>query len=270
MKKIIIALTINFVCLNFSFGQCCGDVEMYDIFTPMGEPVKTFLMIHDDDIYFREAIDDIWTSSYPNAEKILVYDSLSSTRRFNCHGYAWLRIEQGISRWIGYYEDNRDPDMYMWDESYILASSEVFPAKVFWDRPNGDHTAITTEELGWFISKWNIFPLFRHRWDDSPYGTNFKYFVRNCFYLAGETIHITNRVITSYTPIKSCGDFIVEDVTIENIGNDDTTLILIAEGDIYVQNVTVTSGTRLVLDAGGEVIVGENVDVQSGADFEIK
>lgn len=29
---------------------------------------------------------------------------------------------------------------------------KFFQEKFFWDRPNGDHTAITTEQAGWFIS----------------------------------------------------------------------------------------------------------------------
>ena len=242
MKKIIFASIINFVCLHLSFGQC-SDVQMYDIYTPVGSYVKTYLMC-EAATSTREYYDDYYSSRYPNAEMIIVYDLLSSTRKFNCHGYAWLRVEQGIDRWIGYSKDNRDPDVYMTDSSYIQVSSEIFPGKVFWDRPN-DHSAITTEQSGWFISKWNQYPLFRHKWNDSPYGTNFKYYVRNCSLLGNETINCTNRIINSYTPISSCGN-------------------------INVQNVKVQNGAKLILDAAGEVNIISDFEVELGAEFEIK
>ncbi|HNS30664.1 MAG TPA: T9SS type A sorting domain-containing protein [Tenuifilaceae bacterium] len=45
---------------------------------------------------------------------------------------------------------------------------------------SGDHSAVTTQEAGWYISKWNEFPLIKHRWDDSPYGTaDLKYYVKS-------------------------------------------------------------------------------------------
>ena len=173
MKKNIIILITYFVCLHSSFGQC-SDVQMYDIYTPIGKPVTTYLTCEASNVA-RAFWNDYWDTTYPNAQKIIVYDGLSATRKFNCHGHAWLRVEQGIDRWIGYFGGNRDPDIYMADgtnsgnNSYTQVSSEVFPGKVFWERPGGDHTAITTEQPGWFISKWNESPLFKHSWNDSPY-----------------------------------------------------------------------------------------------------
>ena len=82
----------------------------------------------------RQAWDNQYHSTYPNAQQIIVYDNLSSTRKFNCHGYAWLRVEQGIDRWIGYYSGNTDPDIYITDGSYTQVSSETFPGKVFWPK----------------------------------------------------------------------------------------------------------------------------------------
>ncbi|GHU59070.1 hypothetical protein FACS189411_15470 [Bacteroidia bacterium] len=65
----------------------------------------------------REAFDNTYSSNYPLAEKIVTYNSLSSTRKFNCHGYAWLRVETGIDRWIGY-SVTTEEDIYMTDGSY--------------------------------------------------------------------------------------------------------------------------------------------------------
>jgi hypothetical protein len=73
---------------------------MYDIYTPVGSPVATWATC-ESSLQTRQAFDDQYTQSYPNTQKIITYDNLSSTRKFNCHGYAWLRVEQGIDRWIG-------------------------------------------------------------------------------------------------------------------------------------------------------------------------
>ena len=241
MKKIIFALIINFVCLNFSFGQS-DDVQMYDIYTPLGSSVKTYLM-YEAATSTREYYDDYYSSRYPNAEMIIVYDGLSSTRKFNCHGYAWLRVEQGIDRWIGYDWSDMGtyPDVYITDGSYTQVSSETFPGKVFWDRPYGDHTAITTEEPGWFISKWNQFPLFRHRWDDSPYGTAFKYYVKNC----PPVVNLINQPVTTDTTVTSCGD-------------------------INVQNVKVQNNAKLTLEAPGAVTINEPFEVTSNSQLEVR
>lgn len=63
----------------------------------------------------------------------------------------------------------------MTDGSYIQVCSETYPGKVSWG--SGDHSAITTSTSGVWISKWNKYPLIRHAWNDTPYGTsNLKYY----------------------------------------------------------------------------------------------
>jgi hypothetical protein len=46
----------------------------------------------------------------------------------------------------------------------------TYPGKVYW--ASGDHTAVTINQSGVFISKWNEYPLMQYAWNDSPYGTN--------------------------------------------------------------------------------------------------
>jgi hypothetical protein len=215
---------------------------MHDIYTPMGSSVVTWLTCEASTAN-RVNSDNYYSNAYPNAEMIIVYDGLSSTRKFNCHGYAWLRVEQNIDRWIGYMYTT-DEDIYMTDGSYLQVSQETYPGKVSW--ASGDHTAITTEQQGWFISKWNQFPLFRHRWDDTPYGTtNLKYYVRNCSISGGSAVDFYNQTVSSDTNVVSCGD-------------------------INVQNVTVTNGAKLTLNAAGEVNIISNFEVELGSEFEIK
>ena len=175
MKKIS-CLLIFYLVISFSIkGQC--DIRMYDIYTPKGSPVVTFLMC-ESSIEKRKSLDQYYAQRYPNAVQIKTYDLCSSTRKFNCHGYAWLRVEQNIDRWIGtgWSDDVVDPEkIYISDSSYTEVSQETYPGKVFW--ASGDHTAITTEQQGIFISKWNEWPLMKHAWNYSPFGSNnWKYY----------------------------------------------------------------------------------------------
>ncbi|MDR3338687.1 MAG: T9SS type A sorting domain-containing protein [Candidatus Symbiothrix sp.] len=149
---------------------------MGDICTPLGNPVVTYLMC-ESSTSTRAGLDATYAQTYPNAEQIPTYDGYSATRKFNCHGYAWLRVEQGIDRWIGY-NYTTDEDIYMTDGSYTQVSQATYPGKVSW--ASGDHSAVTTNQQGIFISKWNEYPLMRHAWNYSPYGTtNLKYYVRS-------------------------------------------------------------------------------------------
>ena len=253
---LILVLTSIVFSYSLKSQQNCNSVNLYgdtlrcDIFTPMGSYVKTYAM-SEAATSTREYYDDYYSSRYPNAEMIILYDGLSSTRKFNCHGYAWLRIEQGIDRWIGYDWDDIGmyPDTYITDSSYTEVPSETFPGKVFWGTPgdpyrSGDHTAITTEQPGWFISKWNQYPLFKHRWNDSPYGTDFKYYVK-CPSVVNLIGTVSNPIIvTANTTIVSCGD-------------------------INVQYVKVQSGAKLILDAAGEVNIISDFEVDLGSEFEI-
>lgn len=113
-------------------------IEMNDIYTPMGSPVVTYFM-YESSLTWRLSLDNEYAQTYPNATQITTHTEqgyeLSSTRKFNCHGYAWLRVEQGIDRWIGYDLNNRDPEIYMEDGSYEQVFSETYPGKFFWEDP---------------------------------------------------------------------------------------------------------------------------------------
>ena len=175
MKKIFYLFILHIV-ISFSIkGQC--DIRMNDIYTPNGSPVVTFLMC-ESSIEKRKSLDQYYAQHYPHAVQIKTYDNCSSTRKFNCHGYAWLRVEQNIDRWIGtgWPNDIVDPEkIYITDGSYTEVSQETYPGKVFW--ASGDHTPITTEQQGIFISKWNEWPLMKHSWNYSPFGSsNLKYY----------------------------------------------------------------------------------------------
>ena len=244
MKKIVFILIVNFVCLHFSFGQCGDCVDMYDIQTPMGSNIVTLLCSElcpedRDQLYW----DNYWFARYypPNAIQIPTYDGYSSTGKFNCHGYAWLRVEQGIDRWIN---PGSNLGKYITDSSYVQVPLETFPGKVSWT--STDHSAITTEVPGWFISKWEVGPLCRHYWSYCPYGSStLKYYVRNCPTYGITIINLTNQTITTNTTHSACSINIM-------------------------QNVTVTNNAKLILNRENEVNIIKDFEVQLGSEFEIK
>ena len=250
MKKIFVfALVIYSICQYFSMVLYC-DVPMYDIFTPRGTLVETLL--NDEQPDFRQRImDDAWGLSFPGVELIILYDGVSSTRKFNCHGYAWLRVEEGIDRWM-----NRPSDEYYTDiingmqgvngdGSYVEVPNATYPGKISWGM--GDHSAITTAEPGWVISKWNSGPLCRHQrgqgknpFDDTTaYPVNVRYYVKNCAALPN-----------SYT-----NDTVTTNKT--KYGNN-----------FHIQNVNVNAG-KLIINDCNEVNINADFEVESGAEFEI-
>ena len=245
MKKIIFTLIINFACLYFSFGQQCEDMKMLDIYTPKGSLVITWLFCED-----GSAVREYWDNFYkqpdkhPNAEQIPTYDGYSSTRRFNCHGYAWLRVEQGIDRQI-------DPGLLsnlgaLVTEMYKEVDSETFPGKVSWASLSEDHSAITTEEPGWVISKWGSGPLCRHHWNDSPYDASVGliYYVRNCPTFGTLIINLEDEIISTNRTESACS--------------------------INVKNVQVENGAKLILNTENRTTILKNFKVELGSELEIK
>ena len=249
MKNKFLVLLLIFIALSYSLkAQICNSdptvIPMYDIYTPMGTPVLTWLT-EEDTPAARYERDSTYIAQYPFAEPIPIYnDGYYSTSRFNCHGYAWIRTEGGPDRWLScdLRVDRLEQYKYMEDSSYIRVNSETHPGKVSWSRM-GDHSAVTTDEPGVVISKWGNGPLMKHDVHYSPcpipMGLGLEYYVKNC------SLVLENKAITTDTPITSCGD-------------------------ITVQNVTVTNGAKLTLDAAGEVNIISDFEVELGSEFEIK
>ena len=165
-----------------------SDTLKCDIRTPNNNQVITWAM-SEAPLIVREGWDYYFIKSpkpcYPNAKPIKTYDNLSSTRKFNCHGYAWLRVEQGIDRWIGYGRTDLgepvDPEKaYMTDGSYTKVSQHVYPGKVYWGGAGEDHSAITTSHPDTVISKWNAWPLAKHYLNDNPFhgSSDLNYYIR--------------------------------------------------------------------------------------------
>ena len=84
MKIAWIILIINGVLFSYPLK---AQMQMYDIFTPHGNPVITYQMTEATNKE-RSDFDLTYITAYPNATPIYTYPPYSSTRLFNCHGYA--------------------------------------------------------------------------------------------------------------------------------------------------------------------------------------
>lgn len=131
-------------------------------------------------------MDNYCRQKHPNA--IMIKNGkYSATRTYNCHSYAWHMSEGGHARWIGVGSTAHE-DIYMTDGSYIEVLEGTIPRKVSYAQD--DHSAITTDQQGWFISKWGSYSLMRHAANDCPYNSNgLKYFIRSSlFTLSGNSV----------------------------------------------------------------------------------
>jgi len=259
MKRNVTTLIMYFICLHFSFGQC----NVIDtIYTPMGSAVAGWIMC-ETPIEWRDSL-DLWcktnyhlTDYDPNNDNydseyiMIVYDNVSSTSKFNCHGYAWIRAELGIDRSLGVEGHSSEMAPFMNDGSYIEAFQPVFPAKVWWSslKGNPDHSGITTEHPGYVISKWGGQALCRHWWSNNPFTSNdvfLRYYVRNC----------------------SCSAFEKETVNFANLTMNDN-LIVRSCNDIIAQNVIVPDGINLVMVARDSIILGPGFHAAAGSNVTI-
>ncbi|MDR1369699.1 MAG: T9SS type A sorting domain-containing protein [Dysgonamonadaceae bacterium] len=177
MNKLIFFFVICIVAIQSIKAQC--HEMMYDIYTPNGSLVITFLNC-EYSFQDRVRIDSTYAHNFPEAIQIPTYNGLSSSDKFNCHGYAWIKVEQYIDRWIemdctlGMTEH---PEIaYMTDGSYTEVSQETYPGKVYW--LDGDHSAITTSQPGIVISKWGNGPLMQHALNYGQFGGAIKYYVK--------------------------------------------------------------------------------------------
>jgi hypothetical protein len=155
-----------FICVT---SNALGNDTPTTIKTPKNSTVPdTYLM---DEVSQSEidAMNDWATSTYPNA--ILIE---SATRTYNCHAYAWHVSEGGNKVWIGCYTATAE-DIYWQDGSYGEVTTEAAATKVSYASDN--HSAVTTNQSGWFISKWGATPLMKHAWNDCPYNdSQLKYY----------------------------------------------------------------------------------------------
>ena len=79
------------------------------------------------------------------------------------------------------------------------------------------------------------------------------------------TTNFINQTVNANKTVTGC-NINVQNITVTN----GATLTIEAADDINVQSVTVNNNSKLILDAGGEVNIISGFDIQSGSEFEIK
>lgn len=194
MKRIIQITVIYFLLLNIQYVWAD---RQSNVTTPKGSTVIAW--INDEASSSDLAnIENAAALQYPNAEKLA-----SASRTYNCHGYAWHMTEGGAARWIGVGSTAHE-DIYMTDGSYTEVSSGTSPRKVSYH--SDDHSAVTTDQSGIFISKWGAWPLMRHASNYSPYNaSSLRYYIKTSLIsIQGSDVIAMNTPTTytlSYTPV---------------------------------------------------------------------
>ncbi len=189
------------------------------VYTPWGTPVDV-TEPNEGDIDGRLYWENLRRGQWPNAEYHTtwpvypLYPYLSSTFKFNCHGYAWHMF------WFGEDDELDEPvkmtlaeaENYFDDPSFMeCAQSE---ADIWWIN-GGSHSAVATDNPAFLKSKWADGPLATHRIAESPYPPNMSYttFYKKCSYKITNTydtditlnfcaIHLHNSSVLNYVDLE--------------------------------------------------------------------
>jgi hypothetical protein len=156
-----------------------------EINTPKGTDVaaKDYVYLYGGDYEDpeRASVDNYWlTRSNVNSNEVEIIER--STLSYNCHSYAWHVSEGGVRVWVDDWGSSGDIDNVnrYWDDGSYTETTQTNHRKVFYHpETQFDHSAVTTNQNGWFISKWTDGPLIKHRYDNCPYwnsAVNLKYY----------------------------------------------------------------------------------------------
>lgn len=167
-----------------------------NVLTPKGYDVLAAIQSEGNTPQARANMDANYLSLYPGASLIPTYgeyggEELSSTNRFNCHGYAWHVSERGASNTAEYRVIDRDDIKIYWQDytssSYIkltpsfgppnylnCSGAPAYPGKITYQpEDKRDHSAIIAptdpNKPGWVISKWGPGPLMFHHPENCPF-----------------------------------------------------------------------------------------------------
>lgn len=191
-KKYLHIIILSFLTLNVVWAD-----QQKNVTTPAGNSVEAWILDEMSDSE-RASFDKSISLNYPKAYTIKngVY---SSTKTYNCHGYAWHMTEGGDARWIGNGSTAHE-DIYMSEDdgSYVEVLAGANPRKVSY--ASDDHSAVTTDQSNWFISKWGQGPLMRHAYNDCPYSSaSLRYFIRRSLFQLNGEVSICNGSTTVYS-----------------------------------------------------------------------
>ena len=170
MKRVFLFLLSGFL---FIVGSARADYIGYS-YTPKGTKVPVTVTTTELTPALITLYNNQIKAAYPTA--IFVRNS---SRKYNCHSYAWITTSAINNRWL----NAPNQEKYWLDGSYKKISGWPLQAgaKISY-RSGRDHSAIVYWYSGILISKWGQGPVMKHTMNDCPYGIgSFVYwqFLRN-------------------------------------------------------------------------------------------
>jgi hypothetical protein len=131
------------------------------VYTPRGTAVGVTTMTWELSDAQRRSNNDWVARNYPAASR-----ETDSSRKYNCHSYAWYYQGTNNDRWMNTPGD----DTYWNDGSYTRWHPPyIWFANMRYSWSNGDHSGIEDGTSGNVRSKWGQLARMYHRWDYSPY-----------------------------------------------------------------------------------------------------
>ena len=143
--------------LVFLMGSAVQADYLGTVYTPNGSAVTVIVTTYELSSAQRASNDNYVATNYPNATLLR-----SSTRRYNCHSYAWYSTSSSNTRWM----DTPGDDTYWNDGSYTYTNSPGYNAKASY--VYGDHSAIY-KGSSMMYSKWGQLGLVYHHYAYCPY-----------------------------------------------------------------------------------------------------
>lgn len=139
-----------------------------DVKTPRGTKVMVIVKVYEFNSREKRDRDDYVKRAYPKA----LMES-GSSRRYNCHSFAWHSQSSSNTYWI----PNPYDDLYWTDKSYVPITSASAESGIPKEVPKrskvsypsaSDHSAIKISDVE-LRSKWGDGPVMWHKPDYSPY-----------------------------------------------------------------------------------------------------
>lgn len=203
-----------------------GDYYSITIYTPNGSPVLAWRL-------YQNELSEVDKAQYAyyavhNYGATIIAEA---TKTYNCHGYAWHMVEDGIPVCIGL-NSFTDENIYWTDGSYVEVD-ESLATIVSYDENTANHSAVRiTNNL--YRSKWGAGPLVEHAPNSCPYYTTMpKKYYRGISHISGPTVpcvsndYYVNIVPNGYTAewslAPSSTNLVIEDIPPTIYGPDPNT-----------------------------------------------
>jgi hypothetical protein len=173
MKKLLsLLLLVLWLASGLVLQAQVPGATWISIKTPMGKAVNA--LVNPYDAYITNYVDSSNNAKIKqNNWKVTVVDG--ATSQYQCHGYAWSMYNGGPM-----VEINDDVAQYYANDAVIevpalTTTNWVEGVVILYG--NKEHSAVTTNEPGYVISKWWYGARYKHKVNDCPWGNlNKRYF----------------------------------------------------------------------------------------------